>query len=219
MKRVIAVVAVLVVAAAGAWLVMFSSVFVVRHVEVSGTSLLTPDQVIAAANVDPSTQIVRLDAGAVADRVRQLPQVAEVEVRRVPFDRVQILVTERIAVAVVSSGSGYQLIDETGTPFVDAATRPDTLPLLPSRTQSVGDATALAVAAGLAPGVRAQVDTITATSRDDATLTLRSGATVKWGSSEKSTLKSDVLLALLPAKAQTYDVTAPEVPTTSGTLA
>lgn len=216
MKRIIAVVAVLAVAAGVAWLVMFSNVFVVRHVEVSGTSLLTVDQVVSAAAIDPATQIVRLDANSVADRIRQLPQVAGVEVRRVPFDRVQILVTERVAVAVVASGGGYQLVDATGTPFVEAAARPDALPLLPSRTDSVGDATALAVAAALSSDVRAQVDTITASTRDDATLTLRSGATVRWGSAERSELKSTVLLALLPTGAETYDVTAPEVPTTTG---
>lgn len=216
MKRIIAVIVVLAVAAGAAWLAMFSGVFVVRHVEVSGTSLLTVDQVTAAASIDPATQIVRLDAAAVADRIRQLPQVADVEVRRVPFDRVSILVTERVAVAVVASPGGYQLIDATGTPFVDAASRPDTLPLLPSRTDSVGDVTALAVAAALGSDIRAQVDSISATTRDDATLRLRSGATVRWGSADRSELKSTVLLALLPTRAAVYDVTAPEVPTTTG---
>jgi cell division protein FtsQ len=219
MRKLLTVVAVILVAGVLTWLVVFSQVFVVRHVEVSGTALLTPDQVLAAADIPGTTQMVRLDSAGVIDRVAALPQVANVEVRRVPFDRVQIVVTERIAVAVIAGGAGFQLIDATGTSFVEATQRPADLPLLPSLGDSVGDRTALAVAAALSPEVRAKVDSISATTRDNAELSLRSGAKVRWGSAADGALKSTVLVALLPTKAQTYDVSAPDVPTTTGTLA
>jgi cell division septal protein FtsQ len=118
MRKLLTVVAVIVVAGVLTWLVVFSQVFVVRHVEVSGTALLTSDQVLAAADISGTTQMVRLDSAGVIDRVAALPQVASVEVRRVPFDRVQIVVTERVAVAVLAGGAGFQLIDATGTSFV-----------------------------------------------------------------------------------------------------
>jgi cell division protein FtsQ len=163
--------------------------------------------------------MVRLDSTGVIDRIVALPQVASVEVRRVPFDRVQIIVTERVAVAVIAGGAGFQLVDATGTPFVEATQRPLDLPLLLSLSDSVGDRTALAVAAALLPEVRAVTDSITATTRDNAELSMRSGAKVLWGSAADGALKSTVLVALLPTKAQTYDVSAPDVPTTTGTRA
>lgn len=219
MRKLLTVVAVFLVAGVLTWLVVFSQVFVVRHVEVTGTSLLTSDQVLAAADIPGTTQMVRLDSTGVIDRIVALPQVASVEVRRVPFDRVQIIVTERVAVAVIAGGAGFQLVDATGTPFVEAAQRPLDLPLLPSLSDSVGGRTALAVAAALSPEVRAGTDSITATTRDNAELSMRSGAKVLWGSAADGALKSTVLVALLPTKAQTYDVSAPDVPTTTGTLA
>ena len=218
MRKLLTVIAVIIVAGVLTWLVVFSQVFVVRHVEVSGTTLLTSDQILGAANIPGTTQMVRLDSAGVIDRIVALPQVSSVEVRRVPFDRVQIIVTERVAVAVIAGGAGFSLIDATGTPFVEAAQRPPGLPLLPSLSDSVGDRTALAVAAALSSEVRAEVDAITATTRDNAELSMRSGAKVLWGSAADSALKSTVLVALLPTKAQKYDVSAPDVPTTTGTL-
>jgi cell division protein FtsQ len=114
---------------------------------------------------------------------------------------------------------GFQLIDATGTAFVEAAQRPTDLPLLPSLGDSVGDRTALAVAAALSLEVRTKVDSITATTRDNAELSMRSGAKVRWGSAADSALKSTVLVALLQTKALVYDVSAPDVPTTTGKLA
>jgi cell division protein FtsQ len=219
MRKLLTVVAVFLVAGVLTWLVVFSQVFVVRHVEVTGTSLLTSDQVLAAADIPGTTQMVRLDSTGVIDRIVALPQVASVEVRRVPFDRVQIIVTERVAVAVIAGGAGFQLVDATGTPFIEATQRPPDLPLLLSLSDSVGDRTALAVAAALLPEVRAVTDSITATTRDNAELSMRSGAKVLWGSAADGALKSTVLVALLPTKAQTYDVSAPDVPTTTGTRA
>jgi hypothetical protein len=42
---------------------------------------------------------------------------------------------------------------------------------------------------------------------------------VRWGSAADSALKSTVLVALLQTKALVYDVSAPDVPTTTGKLA
>jgi cell division protein FtsQ len=65
--------------------------------------------------------------------------------------------------------------------------------------------------------VRSTVVRVTAGSRDDVTLGLRNGATVRWGSVEDSALKARVLAGLLAVKATRYDVSAPLLPTTTGT--
>ena len=48
------------------------------------------------------------------------------------------------------------------------------------------------------------------------TLGLRGGATVRWGGVEDSDLKARVLAGLTAVKATKYDVSAPLLPTTSG---
>jgi cell division protein FtsQ len=75
MRKLLTVIAVILVAGVLTWLVVFSQVFVVRHVEVSGTTLLTSDQVLGAANIPGTTQMVRLDSAGVIDRIVALPQV------------------------------------------------------------------------------------------------------------------------------------------------
>ena len=60
---------------------------------------------------------------------------------------------------------------------------------------------------------------VVARSRDDVVLSLRGGALVQWGSAEQAEAKIAVLTALLPLKASYYDVSAPDLPTTRGTLA
>ncbi len=53
---------------------------------------------------------------------------------------------------------------------------------------------------------------------DDVRLVLRDGSIVQWGNAERSDRKAVVLRSLLTLKAARYDVSAPDLPTTSGTL-
>lgn len=214
MKRaVIVILAVAVVAAAGVWVVGFTSLFSVRQIEVTGTTLV--GEVTAAAALPAETPLARVDVTAVDARVRAIPQVADVSVSRVPPDRVVVTVVERTPVAVRAEAGSWQLIDRTGTPYILVADRP----ALPSLSATgPGEAAAVAVAASLGSDLAAQVDVISAATLDDVRLTLRSGAGVTWGSAEQSELKAEVLAALLPTDAAAYDVSAPATPTTTGTL-
>jgi cell division protein FtsQ len=72
----------------------------------------------------------------------------------------------------------------------------------------------MAVLASLPRNLSRRVVAASATSRDDVDLTFRSGDVVRWGSAERSEFKSEVLRALLRRKADLYDVSAPELPTT-----
>jgi cell division protein FtsQ len=74
----------------------------------------------------------------------------------------------------------------------------------------------MAVYTGLPDKWRNRVIRLTATSRDDVALTLRSGAVVRWGSADQSEFKGSVLDALITRRAAIYDVSAPELPTTQG---
>jgi cell division protein FtsQ len=68
--------------------------------------------------------------------------------------------------------------------------------------------------ASLPPDLARKVVSVSATTRDDIELTLRSGDRVRWGSAEQPDVKAEVLRALMNRKADIYDVAAPELPTT-----
>ena len=60
-----------------------------------------------------------------------------------------------------------------------------------------------------------KVARISANSIDSIEIDLKSGSTVKWGSADETEFKAAVLNALLSRRAQVYDVSAPELPTTT----
>ncbi|MEZ5115596.1 MAG: FtsQ-type POTRA domain-containing protein [Candidatus Nanopelagicales bacterium] len=114
-----------------------------------------------------------------------------------------------------AAGDGGWLVDATGVAY----RRVDRVPAgLPWITADEGPArqAAAAVVAGLPDKIARRVIAASATTRDDVTLTLRSGAEVRWGSAEQPELKAEVLRALLRQDATWYDVSAPELPTTRG---
>jgi cell division protein FtsQ len=81
--------------------------FRIRGVTVTGTRLLTPTQVTAAARVGRGS-VFTLDGDAVAARVRHLPWVQSVDVSVVLPGRVTISVTELTPmIRVVRAGSEY----------------------------------------------------------------------------------------------------------------
>jgi cell division protein FtsQ len=212
------VAAVLVALAAGAvWLVWFSSVLSVQEVRVVGAVGVPVDAVRTAADVRIGTPLARVDADAVAERVGAIPEVGAVEVRRGWPDVLVVVVAERTPVGVVRAGNSYAYVDVTGARFGSTRTAPANLPSVrPSDETSL--LAGVQVIAALPDALRAKVVAVVARSRDDVVLRLRSGAAVQWGSAEQSPAKIAVLTALLPLEAAYYDVSAPDLPTTRGSI-
>ncbi len=203
------------------WAVWFSSIFAidqVRAVSTDGGSLADAQvaEVIRTAALIQGEPIAWVDAGGAAQAVANLSWVDSVEVRRGWPNEVVIAVTPREAVArVVVQGTNFA-VDTSGVvfdlPTADAAT----LKGLP-RVNAEGDALVAAVQVyqSLPESIRTKVAAMDAASRDGVELTLRSGSTVRWGSSDEPEFKSQVLEALLTRRAEIYDVSAPELPTTT----
>lgn len=98
--------------------------FNVRHVEVVGTTLLDPSDVVAAMQLD-TTRSVWANHDSLGARVARHPQVATVRIgRRLPSTLV-VQVTEVPPVAFVPTARGLTALDAEG----------DTLPIDPVRTQ------------------------------------------------------------------------------------
>ncbi|MGH3252294.1 MAG: cell division protein FtsQ/DivIB, partial [Trebonia sp.] len=201
------------------WALLGNRVLVVRSVSVTGTHLLTPGQVIAAADVSLGTPLLSVDAGTVTRRVEAIPNVASASVTEDWPDHLVIAVTERVPVlAVRMAGGGYDLVDPSGVIVRMAKARPAGLPLL--ATSLAGSAlrgnpqvtTTAAVLAELKPWLAGQVTGLraaTAAGPAQVTLSLRDGKTVQWGSPGNAAQKNRELSVLLPGNVHDVDVSSP----------
>lgn len=216
----LAVAVLLALVVGGTWLVAFSKFLAVQQVEVSGTELLTAEDVRSAARVTPVQPLVRVDLIAIQRRVEALAPVASVEVTRKWPDHIVIDVAERQPVAVVEIGGRVRGMDREGVIFREYPKTPDSLPVV--RTTAAAGEEALAEAAqvvsALPKELARRVAFISVETVDQITLVLRDQRQVLWGSADDSAPKAKVLVALLNTPAKTYDVSVPGVPTTSDLL-
>lgn len=99
--RVGIIAAVLAFLAIGAAVVYNSSLFTVQNVRVTGVEHLTSEEMSALAAVPSGTTLLRVDTGAIEDRLKQDAWVQDVQVNRVFPDTLELAVTERQIAAVV----------------------------------------------------------------------------------------------------------------------
>lgn len=215
------IVLVLAVLGAGTWVVGWTPVLDVRAVEVEGTSSLTVQQVLAAAEVPAGIPLARLDPSSIGDRVADLAPVRSVSVyRRFPHT-VVIRVTERTAAALIVGDNGaVRVVDTDAAVYAPAGALPTNLPVL------VDSGVALDVAAvtagvtvldALPVKIRNAVTAVVVGDDDSVVLDLaagRSGRTVvRWGTAADTPRKARVLAALLKATPDPWlDVSAAQVP-------
>jgi cell division protein FtsQ len=208
------------IVALGAWALLSYQLLVVRSVSVTGTRLVTPAQVLAAADVSLGTPLISVDPGAVTRRVESIRDVASATVSRNWPDHLVIAVTERVPVmAVPVTGGGYDQLDASGVIVRWTQARPAALPLLMTTAAGSGlrAAPAVTAAAGvlaeLQPWLARQVTEVAAApvaaGPEQVTLSLRGGKTVQWGSTGNAAQKNRELAVLLPGSARDIDVSAP----------
>lgn len=215
-RYVLYVAVVVLLAGFAVYAVYFSPWLRTEQVQVTGTSQLTKEQVVAAAGVPLGGPLAREDLDAIERRVEALAIVKSADVSRSWPHDVRIVVTERTPVAVLARGRFFVQVDASGVTFMPRLRSPGGLPTID--TGAAADANALAegakVAASLPPEVAKLVDHIEVSTVDRIQLSLRDGRTVLWGSSEESVAKAKVVLALLKTKAHSIDVSVPGLPTT-----
>lgn len=212
------------VVAGVAWALLGNRLFVVRSVTVTGTHLLPPALVVAAADVPLGTPLTSVDAGAVRRRVEAIRQVASATVTEDWPDHVAISVTERVPVmAVRMAGGGYDLVDKDGVIVRTAPVKPAALPLF--ATPLAGGAlrgnpavsAVTQVLAQLQPWLAKQVTRVSAAPAEGSgpagpeqvTLGLRDGKTIQWGSPGGAAQKNRELAILQGSSARDIDVSAP----------
>lgn len=192
------------------WAVWFSTLLSAREIRVVGAEGAAAERVVSAAAVTQGEPLARVDTEAAADRVRQIPWVADAEIRRGWPSELVIAVSQRTPAAKVVGTS--QAVDDAGAVFDLPGRLPDGLPTVRADGEALVEA--MAVLRGLPGDLRRRVRVITASTRDDVSFVLGNGTTIRWGSAERGDLKAQVVTALLPRRARMIDVTAPELPTT-----
>ena len=204
------------------WAIYFSSLLTVRDVVVRTGPVVSAAEARSVAAVPMGEPLASVDTGAIRDRLQRLRAVKSVEVSRAWPHTLDIVLTERTAVAVVAQGSSYAGLDADGVVFRDYSSRPR-LPLIDAQG-GVGRAVlreAAAVLASLPADLARRVKAVHASTIDEISLELRDGKSVHWGSAESAAQKAEVLALMLrpggPGAARsvtTIDVSVPGRPTT-----
>lgn len=231
LKRIGAVAAVFAALGALGWVLFLSPLFALdpEQIEVRGASeYVDVAQVSGIAAQVAGTPLPRLSTGDLAARVEALPPVGSATVMRAWPHGLVVDLTSRTPVATAADPGGVALVDGSGVVLAVVETPPDglpelTVPLAPaeSTTTEARDAretvaAVLEVLEVLPEGLRAQVASAGGSSPATVTLTLRTGATVHWGSARDAELKAAVLEVLVEQQpARVYDVSVPDRPTTS----
>jgi cell division protein FtsQ len=229
---ILAVVAVL-LGAGGVWVLYGSSWVRVRYVSVSGTRVLTPAEVRAAAAVPVGSPMMSVDTDRIEARLRRkLPRIDTARVVRAWPRGIGLKVTERSPVLLVRKGRDFIEVDHEGVRFATVSQAPDGIPLLEMSVSRTGSGAAsfrrfgtdrlvreaVRVAGDLPAAVARETRTVQVRSYDDISLELAGGRTVAWGSSENGRAKARTLAALMKAapRAGHLDVSVPTAPASSG---
>ncbi|MFE2428020.1 cell division protein FtsQ/DivIB [Streptomyces sp. NPDC059373] len=224
----VVLIAATVLVAGGTWLLYGSSWLRVTQVKVTGTKVLTPVEVEAAAAVPLGGPLASADTDGIASRLRKrLPRIDHVDVERSWPHTIALKVTERTPAALLESNGKYVEVDAGGVRFATIDSAPSGVPLVEltpahgAGYRYFGTKTllraAVKVAGELPDAVRRQARVVRVTSYDGITVRLSGGRTVVWGSAENGAEKAAVLTALMKAAkgADQFDVSAPTSPAAS----
>jgi len=184
-------------------------IFSVETTNVIGNRRLTPSEVRARAQVPADATLLRLNKGAIAERLLADPWISEARLDRRFPSTLDIEIVERVPVATIDAGgTRIWLVDGSGvwlakrsaedTPALPVVRDIDELaPQAGARSDSPQLQNALAVLTGLSPELRAKVRTVSAPSIDRTALILPRGVQVIVGSAEDIKKKDAVARAIL----------------------
>ncbi|MEW2045390.1 FtsQ-type POTRA domain-containing protein [Streptomyces sp. NPDC005476] len=230
---IILALAVVLLGAGAGWVLYGSQWLRVQRVSVTGTDVLTVQQVREAAAVPVGSPLVSVDTDAIEARLRaELPRIDSVDVVRSWPHGIDLKVTERTPVLLVRKGSAFVEVDDEGVRFATVSEAPKGVPLLDMAVSSSRSAAASLRRFGEARLVREAVEAagslpaavtratrvVKVRSYDDISLELTGGRTVAWGSAENGAAKGRTLTALMKAApaARHFDVSAPTAPASAG---
>jgi cell division protein FtsQ len=196
---------------------VFSPLLALRTITVDGTSRLNPGTLENAVDGQLGTPLALLNYDEITQDLAPFSLIRSYVTEIVPPDTLVIHVIERTPVGAIQGADSFDLVDPAGVTVESSKTRPAGYPLIQlgdGALNGPGFASMAQVLRALPPAVLTKVDTITAQTHDDVTLTLSgSSQRVVWGSSDDSDAKARVLAELIAlhsaSGAGEYDVSAP----------
>ncbi|HEU0207096.1 MAG TPA: FtsQ-type POTRA domain-containing protein [Pseudolysinimonas sp.] len=196
---------------------VFSPLLALRTITVDGTSRLNAGTLEKALDGQLGTPLALLDYGTITRELAPFTLIRSYSTEIVPPDTLVVHVVERTPIGTIQGASSFDLVDPAGVTVETSNTRPAGYPLIHLGSGGVGGpgfASMAQVLLALPPAVLTKVDTITAQTHDDVTLTLAgSNQRVVWGSSDDSDAKARVLADLIALHSGSgpgeYDVSAP----------
>ncbi|MEJ3406000.1 FtsQ-type POTRA domain-containing protein [Rathayibacter sp. YIM 133350] len=193
--------------------VAFSPVTALRVIQVEGANRVAPTAIVDALDDEIGTPLALIDQDAVHRKLAAFSLIQSYTTEAHPPGTLVVRIIEREPIGLEKTASGFDLVDSAGIVISSSAERPAGFPVL-SATSPTALAASGEVVRALPADIRGQLDTITAATHDDVTLTLTNGRTVVWGSADDSVLKAAVfgrLLGVAP-DASRYDVSSPTSP-------
>lgn len=192
----------------------YSPLMALRTIEVVGANRVPADQVTAALEDQLGTPLPLVDLAAVREELSRFRLIRSYAVESRPPGTLVVRIVEREPIGVIPSRGGFDLVDAAGVVILSGDEPQAGYPAIAASRGSPGFAAAAAVVESLPAGIRTQLTTVTAATKDDVTLTLDGGARVVWGSAEESNYKAVVLAALMVGHpvgdVDEYDVSSPD---------
>ena len=198
---------------------IYSPLLSLKNISVTGTARIDKTQLLAALDGQMGTPLALVDFGKIRTALSKFPLIRSYVTESVPPDSLVIRITERAPIAAIQTATGFSIVDPAGVVIQESTDRPKGIPLVTSGaaiTTSAAFSASVDVILALPPTLATTVDSITAATKDDVTLTLVGGQKVVWGSNEQSALKARVLADLIKAQGGTtpvtFNVSAPTTP-------
>jgi cell division protein FtsQ len=196
---------------------VYSPILALRQITVDGTSRIDAGEVRSSIESQIGTPLALIDFGAVTRELSAFPLIRSYVTELVPPDTLLVHITERQPVGSIERGGQFVLVDPAGVTLQQSAERIPGVPLLQLGTQPIASTaftSMVEVLVALPPELLAQVDSVSASTKDDVSLVLTGvGQGVTWGSAAESERKAALLAALIkvtdPSRAGVFDVSAP----------
>ncbi|MFC5800401.1 cell division protein FtsQ/DivIB [Streptomyces formicae] len=214
--------------AAAIWLLYGSPWLRAERVRTSGTKVLTPGEVVAAAAVPIGSPLISVDTDGIEARLRaKLRRIDSIEAVRSWPDGIVLKVTEREPALIMETGAKFIEVDAKGVRFATVDKAPKGVPVLELTADGSPGlrrfdeqrlmTEAVRVTTELPERAAKDLRSVEVRSYDSITLKLAHGRTVLWGSSERGEAKARALSALMKAvpDAGHFDVSAPTAPVAS----
>lgn len=195
---------------------VYSPLLALREIRVEGARNVDAAQLEQALEDQLGTPLALLDEHRLEEKLGAFRLIQSYSTEILPPGTLIVHIVERTPIGVVASSDSFDVVDPAGVVLSSAPERPEGLPIIvlgAGGADSVAGRSVAEVLLAMPLELRAQVDEIRATTRDDVTLTLSGSVQrVQWGSAESSEHKARVLEALLTIHGDdgpgSYDVSA-----------